>query len=171
MRNVLEKRIEWDSMSNRNACLIVAHSKRGSCIHAWLNYSAANHRRRALTKARRDWRYVTRHRNPNRKDLRFDGLDGDGMRYIITGLYFDDVGEWQRWSWFHAVELQLKLNGQPIFCRTLFPVTIQDRPNNFTRKKDGTIYFLPCRPCTCQYIIWTSFNDATMHWLSCFWRD
>ena len=27
-----------------NACLLVAYWKRGSCIHAWLNYNVTNHR-------------------------------------------------------------------------------------------------------------------------------
>ena len=41
--NVLEERIECGSISNRNARLLAAYLKRGSCIHAWLNYNVANH--------------------------------------------------------------------------------------------------------------------------------
>ena len=33
-KNVLEERIGWDNISNSNASLLVAYSKRGSCIHA-----------------------------------------------------------------------------------------------------------------------------------------
>ena len=35
--NVLKEQIEWDSISNLNACLLVTYSKEGSCMHACLN--------------------------------------------------------------------------------------------------------------------------------------
>ena len=44
--DVLEERIEWNSISNRNARLLAEYWKCSSCMHARLNYNVANHRRR-----------------------------------------------------------------------------------------------------------------------------